>query len=85
MIDDIIITGLLWYVTASCVAGALSRCYAGNLLQRVGMCFISIWSLWESFLIPQRGVDPEVLFAAVGMAAFASGTILKTYLWNHRR
>ena len=83
MIDDAIFIVLLWYVALGCVLGALSECYAGTVLQRCGMFLISLWALWEAYLIYDYGyVSHEIRFGASGMAIFATGTIIKTYRWR---
>lgn len=83
MIDDAIFIVVLWYVALGCVLGALSECYSGTVLQRCGMYLIALWSLWEAYLIYDYGyVSPEIMFGASGMAIFATGTIIKTYLWR---
>lgn len=82
----LITIGMLCFVSLACMAGALSKCYAGTLLQRIGMCLISFWSAWEAVLVFERkAVASEIYLAALGMTIFAAGTIIKTYLWNHRR
>lgn len=77
---------LLCFVSLSCVAGAFSQCYSGTLLQRIGMALIAFWSMWRVALIIQEGyVHSSMALGAFGMAIFAAGTMIKTWLWRYRK
>jgi len=83
MIDDLLVMALLAFVALSCAAGAVSPCYAGTLLQKVGLAGVSLWATWEAFLIHDYGyVSPEIVFGAIGMSIFSAGTIIKTWRWH---
>lgn len=77
---------LLCFVSLACVAGAFSQCYAGTLLQRVGMTLIAFWAAWRIALVVDEGqVHPHMVLGAVGMAVFAAGTMVKTWVWRYRK
>lgn len=77
---------LLSYVALACLAGAFSQCYAATVLQRIGMALIAVWAVWRVFLIiDQEYVHPHMALGAFGMATFAAGTMLKTWLWRFRK
>lgn len=83
MIDDIVVMALLAFVAIACAAGAVSPCYAGTLLQKVGLAGVSLWATWEAFLIRDYGyVSAEIVFGAAGMSIFAAGTMIKTWRWH---
>jgi hypothetical protein len=81
-----LVIALLCFVSLACVAGAFSQCYSGTLLQRIGMALIAFWAMWRAGLIIQEGdVHPSMALGALGMAVFAAGTMIKTWLWRYRK
>ena len=80
---ETIVIALFVYLSLACVAGAFSACYQATLTQRVGVSVVSIWSAWCAFLVYDTGYTPShALLGGVGMAIFATGTIVKTYRWK---
>lgn len=78
-----LVISLFAYVSLACVAGAFSRCYQATLMQRVGVAVVSIWSAWCAFIVYASGHTPgHAVLGGLGMAVFATGTIIKTYRWK---
>ena len=77
------VIGLFAYVSLACVAGAFSACYQATLTQRVGVAVVSIWAAWCAYLVHDTHMMPgHAVLGGVGMAIFATGTIIKTYRWK---
>lgn len=78
-----LVIGLFAYVSLVCVAGALSSCYQATLTQRVGVAVVSLWSAWCAYMVHDAYVLPgHAVLGGIGMAIFATGTIIKTYRWK---
>lgn len=76
----------LVYVSLACLAGAFSFCYAATFLQRLGLSFVSYWSIWLVFdLYHDPFITHSTVLGAFGMAIFATGSIVKTYVWKLRQ
>ena len=84
MTENLII-GLFAYVSIAGLFGAFSSCYAATLTQRIGIAALSIWSAWCAYIGYQTESTPHhAVLGGVGMAVFATGTIIKTYRFKVR-
>jgi len=76
---------LYFFVLLSSILGAFNVLYGANLLQRLALFLLSIWSMWWMQVIYEKGYNGnhEVL-EVTALAMFAAGTIQKTLKWRKR-
>lgn len=73
-------------VCAACIAGAFSRDYSANLLQRLALGLFALWSTWRAQLVYESGWGyPHETLVATALLLYAAGSALKTMAWQRRR
>lgn len=66
-------------VLLACTAGAFSRAYAANLLQRLALALLALWSAWRIELVARYGWGyPHEPMVATALLLYAVGSLHKT-------
>lgn len=72
-------------VCAACIAGAFSRDYSANLLQRLALAIFALWSTWRAQLVYEYGWGyPHETLVATALLLYAAGSALKTLRWKRK-
>ena len=71
----------IFFVT--CLAGAFSTVYNANLIQRLSILMLVIWTVWRAQLVWERGWGyPHEPLLVTALALYAIGSLIKTLAWN---
>ena len=83
---EVYICALYVYVAVSCVIGAFSRVFCANLLQRLALACLGMWSVWRIQLVIESGWGiPHEPLIATSLGLYALGTMIKTFSWRWKK
>lgn len=78
------ICGAYTIVFGTCLAGAFSTVYNANLIQRLSILMLAIWTVWRAQLVWEQGWGyPHEPLLVTALALYAIGSLIKTLAWNH--
>lgn len=67
------------FLFIACVIGAFNHEYKANLLQRIALSILAIWSIWRIGLIWNYGWGyPHEFLVATALVLYAIGSAIKT-------
>lgn len=70
-------------IVLTCVMGAFNIDYDANLLQRLALAMVAIWSVWRMQIIyKSEWTYPNEPVVATAIMLYALGSIMKTVRWK---